>query len=289
MSYERYTFRFCNSLGTSANLDLQCFTLHLTRILKAVNHPHVIQTLDVFEDDEKLSIVTEFMEHGELFERIIEEKLFTEDKAREVTRQMLCGVEHLHSLQIVHRDIKPENVLCTKAKQPLSVHWRFQVKLTDFGLSNIINDADNTANALLSHVGTSYYLAPEVIGRKGYGPGVDVWACGIVLYVMLSGRFPFWGKSDIDFLRSLERGPDFASKEWDMVSNDGKQFVRTLLTLDPSRRPSASQALAMPWITQEPSQGDENCIKKLDSVAGIATVLSNKREHVPKSSALASS
>lgn len=224
------------------------------------------------------------MGHGELFERIIEEKTFTEEKAREVTRQILSGVEHLHSLQIVHRDIKPENVLCTSAKKPFSPHWRFQVKLTDFGLSNIIDDVEDPSNALLSHVGTSYYLAPEVIGRKGYGSGVDIWACGVVLYIMLSGKFPFWGKTDIEFLRSLERGPDLTSQEWDNVSDEGKQFVRTLLTLDPSRRPTATQALALPWIMKQGNSEDEASIKKLDSVAGIATVLSSKREQMVKSS-----
>lgn len=95
-------------------------------------------------------------------------------------QQILEGVSYLHSRSIVHRDIKPENVLCTGKT------WPLQVKLTDFGLSNFLSDSGGADNSmLLSHVGTSYYIAPEIVGKGGYGPGVDVWACGVVLYVSI--------------------------------------------------------------------------------------------------------
>lgn len=93
-------------------------------------------------------------------------------------RQILEGVQYLHSRNIVHRDIKPENVLCTGKT------WPLQVKLTDFGLSNFLKDGGEQDDAmLLSHVGTSYYIAPEIVGKGGYGPAVDIWASGVVLYV----------------------------------------------------------------------------------------------------------
>lgn len=124
------------------------------KILKSVDNPHVIVTLDVFEDAKQVALVSEYMEGGELFDRIIQDKAFTEIKAREVTRQILEGIHHLHSLQIVHRDVKPENVLCAKTDGD-----KIHVKLTDFGLSNIMEEEDlDTSTALLSHVGTSYVI-----------------------------------------------------------------------------------------------------------------------------------
>lgn len=242
-----------------------------------MDNPHVIVTLDVFEDERQLALVSEYMEGGELFDRIIQEKSFTEEKAREVMRQVLVGVEYLHSLQIVHRDIKPENILCQ------SKDWPYQVKLTDFGLSNVIEDAvGDYSNALLSHVGTSFYLAPEVVGKAGYGPGVDVWACGVVLYIMLCGRFPFWGKSDIEYLTSLQRGPDMSGEGWDSVSNEGKQYVRQLLELNPKHRPTASMALNLPWMraAREVSADNEvsaTNLRKLQSQAGLKAVVQQKQ------------
>jgi calcium-dependent protein kinase len=241
------------------------------RILKSVDNPHVISTLDVFEDNSQVSIVSEFVEGGELFDRIIQEKSFTEDKAKEVMRQVLVGVEYLHSIQVVHRDIKPENVLCQKTE------WPFQVKLTDFGLSNMIDNEKDNSNALLSHVGTSFYLAPEVVGKKGYGPGVDVWACGVVLYIMLCGRFPFWGKTDIEYLNSLQRGPDMHGEGWSSVSEEGRKFVRRLLDLNPNTRPSAKEALELPWFTDVHQGAVVGEFRKLESQAGIAAVVTKRK------------
>lgn len=120
-----------------------------SKIMKSVNHPNIVSTFDVFETQEQLSIVTEFMKGGELFDLILKQKSFTEDQAKAIMIQLLEGVAYLHKRHIVHRDIKPENILCA------SNEWPFQVKLTDFGLSNFVDgdDASNT-NALLSHVGT---------------------------------------------------------------------------------------------------------------------------------------
>lgn len=241
------------------------------KILKSVDSPHVIVTLDVFEDEKQVALVSEFMQGGELFDRIIADKAFTEGKARAVTKQILLGIDHLHGLQVVHRDIKPENVLCTSTSGDVP-----HVKLTDFGLSNVMDDGADTSSALLSHVGTSFYLAPEVVGREGYGPGVDLWAAGVVLYIMLCGRFPFWGKTDIEYLSSLRRGPDMRGDEWTSVSDEGKQFVRTLLEMDPKKRPNAKQALKMSWILSEKNDGG---INRLESHAGLLNVRDETNTH----------
>lgn len=189
-------------------------------------------------------------------------------------QQILRGVQYLHQQNIVHRDIKPENVLCA------SDTWPFQVKLTDFGLSNFVEeDAVDNAAALLSHVGTSFYLAPEVIGKEGYAFPVDLWACGVVLYIMLCGRFPFWGKTDIEYMKSLSVGPCMVGDGWAEVSHGGKKFLKQLLQLDPSRRLTADQALAHPWVVGDVQDGALQ--KQLSSVNGLAKLMSKQNIVMP--------
>lgn len=191
-------------------------------------------------------------------------------------QQILRGVQYLHQQNIVHRDIKPENVLCA------SDQWPFQVKLTDFGLSNFVEeDAVDNAAALLSHVGTSFYLAPEVIGKEGYAFPVDLWACGVVLYIMLCGRFPFWGKTDIEYMKSLTLGPCMVGDGWTEVSEEGKGFLKQLLQLDPSRRLTADQALAHPWVIGGSGSGVFK--KQLSSMNGLASIV--QKRSVVKNSA----
>lgn len=191
-------------------------------------------------------------------------------------QQILRGVQYLHQHNIVHRDIKPENVLCASDK------WPFQIKLTDFGLSNFVEeDAVDNAAALLSHVGTSFYLAPEVIGKEGYAFPVDLWASGVVLYIMLCGRFPFWGKTDIEYMKSLSHGPCMVGDGWSEVSDEGKSFLKDLLVLDPKRRLTADQALSHPWVMGETAASEEGGLqKRLSSVNGLAKLMSRPRHEM---------
>lgn len=154
----------------------------------------------------------------------------------------------------------------------------------DFGLSNFIAEATGSVdtmvandNALLSHVGTSYYISPEVLGKKGYGPPVDLWACGVVLYIMCCGRFPFFGKTDAAYLRSLYNGAAMEGEGWSSVSADCKAFIRQLLEMDPKLRLTASDALAAPWMTKKfhvpvANNGNEDLIQRLTSQTGIASL-----------------
>lgn len=235
-------------------------------IMKTVDNAYIVQTLDVFEShgaDGSLTIVSEYCGGGELFDLIIASQCFTEDKARHIMRQVLLGVDYLHSRGIVHRDIKPENILAC------STTWPLNVKLTDFGLSNFIDgDSNCQDNALLSHVGTSYYISPEILGKKGYGPPVDLWASGVVLYIMLCGRFPFFGKTDVEYVQSLHRGANMTGPDWDSVSDTGKAFLCSLLSLDPKRRLTAKEALDHDWMLE----GLDGLQKNLSSPALLGSV-----------------
>mmetsp|Transcript_11386 Transcript_11386/g.19484 ORF Transcript_11386/g.19484 Transcript_11386/m.19484 type:complete len:394 (-) Transcript_11386:125-1306(-) len=211
-------------------------------ILTRVDHPNIVKTYDVFDMGETYVFVMEHMGGGELFDMIAEAKRFTEAQAADVMSQIVSGISYLHSLGIVHRDIKPENVLC------VSKTWPLHVKLTDFGLSNVMDV--NSKDALVSFVGTQNYFAPEVFMHQKYGTAVDVFSSGVVLYIMLSGKFPFWGKTESEYWERLRKGVKFPPKQWENVSELAKDLLRSLLELDANKRPAADQICSHPWFKQ---------------------------------------
>jgi tRNA A-37 threonylcarbamoyl transferase component Bud32 len=160
------------------------FLLREVSILKSVSHTNIVNTYDVFESKDSLHLVLEYMEGGELFDIIADAGHFSEQAASQVMREVVKGVQYLHMNSIVHRDLKPENVLCANSDFPL------QIKLADFGLANFAEDGtiqeSNSTDGCM--IGTPGYVAPEAVKREPYGPPVDMWACGVLLYIMLSGK-----------------------------------------------------------------------------------------------------
>eukprot|EP00181_Compsopogon_caeruleus_P002337 CAMPEP_0184683604 /NCGR_PEP_ID=MMETSP0312-20130426/11971_1 /TAXON_ID=31354 /ORGANISM="Compsopogon coeruleus, Strain SAG 36.94" /LENGTH=258 /DNA_ID=CAMNT_0027136069 /DNA_START=352 /DNA_END=1128 /DNA_ORIENTATION=+ len=214
-------------------------------ILTSVDHPNVVKTIDVFETRNTLYLVMEYMGGGELFDIIAEEKTFTEEKAIQVMREILQGVAYLHENGIVHRDIKPENILCVKRDWPLTV------KVCDFGLANIVpGEGEGT---LTSMVGTCVYRAPEMVRHLGHGPAVDLWACGVILYVTLFGMFPFFGLTDAEYLKEIDEGLQYPQGHEDDISEECKNILMGLLQIDPSDRLTARDALRQKWFNEVPS------------------------------------
>ncbi|XP_047150956.1 calcium-dependent protein kinase 28-like isoform X1 [Vigna umbellata] len=234
------------------------------KILKALTgHENVVQFYDAFEDDSYVYIVMELCEGGELLDRILAKKdsRYTEKDAAVVVRQMLKVAAECHLHGLVHRDMKPENFLLksTKEDSPL--------KATDFGLSDFIKPGKKFHDI----VGSAYYVAPEVLKRKS-GPQSDVWSIGVITYILLSGRRPFWDKTeDGIFKEVLRKKPDFQRKPWPTISNAAKDFVKKLLVKDPRARLTAAQALSHPWVRE----GGEASEIPID-----ISVLSNMREFV---------
>uniref|UniRef100_A0A7S0BPD9 Protein kinase domain-containing protein n=1 Tax=Rhodosorus marinus TaxID=101924 RepID=A0A7S0BPD9_9RHOD len=222
------------------------YIIREVKILKSIAHPNIIKTHDVFEDSQKIYFVQEYVSGGELFDRIAAENHFSEQRAAELMKSMLEGVAYLHKQGIVHRDIKPENVLCCNKE------WPLKIKLTDFGLANFAEPNDSQdRNVLVSYVGTKYYAAPEVHTSRPYGPAVDIWSCGVILYICLSGKFPFYGNQHDEFLHRVMRGPVFPDKEWGSISEQTKSIVKRMLAVNPSERPSAEKLLADPWFNRK--------------------------------------
>ncbi|KAJ8902722.1 hypothetical protein NDN08_006042 [Rhodosorus marinus] len=218
-------------------------------ILKCVNHPNVVRTLDIFDTQNKLYIVMEKMSGGKLFDRIIKEKQFTEEACAEVMNDLFRGLTYLHSHNVVHRDIKPDNILCLRNERP------YTCKLADFGLSNFIAEKSikqgDSDLVFSSAVGTPLYVAPELIRRRQYGPPIDVWACGVIMYLMLSGKLPFKATNKEELFRSiLHKGVTFPDKYWHDISEEAKNLLRGLLQKDPKKRLPAGSALHHDWFSK---------------------------------------
>ena len=156
-------------------------------VLKKLNHRNVIRLIDVCEQPEKLYIVMELMHGGELFDCIVQKGRFTESEAYDVVGQVAAGLAHCHKQGVVHRDLKPENLLLAEKWDRFSDKKKLGVvKITDFGYSRILGN-----NTTKSYLGTAGYLAPELRQGKEYSESVDVWALGVITYVLLSGHLPF--------------------------------------------------------------------------------------------------
>ncbi|KAL2333794.1 hypothetical protein Fmac_015007 [Flemingia macrophylla] len=213
------------------------------KILKALaGHENVVQFYNAFDDDSYVYIVMELCEGGELLDRILAKKdiYYTEKDAAVVVRQMLKVAAECHLNGLVHRDMKPENFLFKSSKEDSIL------KATDFGLSDFIKPGKKFHDI----VGSAYYVAPEVLKRKS-GPQSDVWSIGVITYILLCGRRPFWNKTeDGIFKEVLRKKPDFSRKPWPTISDAAKDFVRKLLAKDPRARLTAAQALSHPWVRE---------------------------------------
>lgn len=236
-------------------------------ILRLVNHQNVVRLYDLFDTQDKLYFVLEYMSGGALYEVLSAHNVhFSEERASCILKNILQGLSYLHAKGIVHRDVKPENILTT-AKQ-----WPFTSKLADFGLSNFLD-----TGALESKVGTPYFCAREVVTNETYGTKADLWSLGVVAYEMLSGRKPFEGSHTKSVLYAILDGRyHFPPHEWANISIEARDFISRLICIDVERRMSANEALMHPWIVNESRH--EALPKRMGSVGKTAQEPSEKND-----------
>jgi serine/threonine protein kinase len=233
---------------------------HEISVLKKLNHPNVIPLVDVFETPDKVFIVMELMKGGELFDCIVRKGRFSEREAIDVVAQVASGLAHCHEQGVVHRDLKPENLLLEEKWEP----WHDKnkkkngsmgvVKIADFGFSRSLGTATTR-----SYIGTAGYLAPELRQGKAYSKSVDVWALGVIMYVLLSGHLPFPPEAH-PILEQDNMVKRFALKfhkaQWSTISMSAKELIWAMLQVDPDERCTARDVCQHPWVKGKPLVSD---------------------------------
>ncbi|XP_042522440.1 serine/threonine-protein kinase DCLK3 [Dipodomys spectabilis] len=209
-------------------------------IMQSLSHPNIVKLHEVYETQTEIYLIMEYVQGGDLFDAIIESVKFPEPEAALMFKDLCKALVHMHDKNIVHRDLKPENLLVQRNEDKSTT-----LKLADFGL------AKHAARPIFTVCGTPTYVAPEILSEKGYGLQVDMWAAGVILYILLCGFPPFRSpERDQDELFSIiQLGHfEFLAPYWDNISDSAKDLVSRLLVVDPQKRSTAHQVLQHPWI-----------------------------------------
>lgn len=266
------------------------------RICRQLDHENIVRLHDTIHEEHCYYLIFDLVTGGELFEDIVAREYYSEADASHCIQQILEAVHHCHVNSIVHRDLKPENLLVRGSKfyyrgtsfeinlcilacdvvfltlSPFlaSKKQNACVKLADFGLAIEVNGNQQT---WFGFAGTPGYLSPEVLRKEPYGKPVDIWACGVILYILLVGYPPFWSEDQQQLYAQIKAAAfDFPSPEWDTVTDDAKDLIIKLLQIDPRKRFSSEQALSHPWISQRERyastfhrQETVDCLKKFNA------------------------
>ncbi|XP_067344621.1 calcium/calmodulin-dependent protein kinase type II subunit gamma-like isoform X15 [Channa argus] len=210
------------------------------RICRLLKHPNIVRLHDSISEEGFHYLVFDLVTGGELFEDIVAREYYSEADASHCISQILESVNYIHQHDIVHRDLKPENLLLASKMKGAAV------KLADFGLAI---EVQGEQQAWFGFAGTPGYLSPEVLRKDPYGKPVDIWACGVILYILLVGYPPFWDEDQHKLYQQIKAGAyDFPSPEWDTVTPEAKNLINQMLTINPAKRITAEQALKHPWV-----------------------------------------
>mmetsp|Transcript_21703 Transcript_21703/g.51877 ORF Transcript_21703/g.51877 Transcript_21703/m.51877 type:complete len:351 (-) Transcript_21703:192-1244(-) len=216
-------------------------------LLKSIRHPNLIELRDHFVCDNKCLLLTPLMKGGSLQAAVDYRGSLPEDDAKEILRQVLSGLAHLHSYNIAHRDLKLENILllddCDTTK----------VMIVDFGMAKILAPDDPHTIC-----GSPHFIAPEMLdcldnpsaAKAKYGTETDIWSCGVVSFMLLGGYPPFTGSGLYSLFKKIRSGKcNFSDPVWELVSEEAKDFLFCMLQTDPRKRPSAAEALGHSWLS----------------------------------------
>ena len=249
-------------------------------ILRSMDHPNILKIFEFYSNEESYSLITEYCSGGELFKEIEDNGPFDEKYSAYVMYQIFSAINYCHNMNIIHRDLKPENILIIGRNK----NGYPTIKICDFGTSLIVKKGKKQKK----FVGSSYYVAPEVL-KENYNEKCDVWSCGVILYILLSGKPPFGGDDDNEVMANISMGEcDMECKPFNRMSKNVIDLIKKLLTKDKKKRISAQEALNHPWFKEKKAKElfnqieDHNIIIKL-----LKNLKSYRRESIIQETALA--
>lgn len=257
----------CKTIPKFKVEDIRMLKEECSNLEDARGHPHLLNFEQTFEDDKEVNIISELLEGGDLYDAIInlskQRAYFSEEDSAWMVRNILDGLSYLHGvIGIVHRDLKASNFMFKQKLEKSGKGKRIKenernsqilrdIKIIDFGLSTKINPETGKVTGCL---GTPYYVAPEVLIEEPYDSKCDVWSIGVIAYLILSRRLPYQGKDEeetLQFLADAENHqPKYDSNRWTLLDPKAVDFCKKLLQVDPSKRPSAREAMNHPWIVK---------------------------------------
>ena len=212
-------------------------------ILRKLDHPNILKITDFYALKNEYNIITEYCQEGELFDEIKANAPYNEVMAAWYMSQILSAVCYCHNMNILHRDLKPENILIVKRLK----NGFHPIKIIDFGTAKVFKK--EKSEHLL--IGSAYYIAPEVLSRN-YTELCDLWSCGVIMYILLTGRPPFNGINEEEIMKKIKEGEyDMSRYPWGVISDDAKDLIKGLLQLDPKKRYTAKEALEHKWFKNE--------------------------------------
>ena len=236
---------------TNYNKEEEKEFMNEIEILRKLDHPNIIKITDFYSKDTEYNIITEYCQEGELYDEIKDHAPFSEVMAAWYMSQILSAVNYCHKNHVLHRDLKPENILIVK-RQKNGFH---PIKIIDFGTAKVTKDQKN--EHLL--IGSAYYIAPEVISRN-YTEQCDLWSCGVIMYILLTGRPPFNGNDKEDIMEKIKIGVyDMTKYPWGIISEEAKSLIKGLLEVNPKKRLTAEEALEHKWFQIEKIKASKTC------------------------------
>ena len=237
-----------------AKVDIELLVNEIS-VLSKLSHPNIMQLYEIFDDNTNIYIVSEYCKGGELFDIISNRGNFSEKDACIIMKQLMSAICYSHQNNIVHRDLKPENILMDNDNNDLTI------KIIDWGCAQTIKTTKQSNKA----DGTAYYIAPEVL-KGEYNEKCDIWACGVIFYILLCGYPPFNGETDDEIYLEVLKGKfEFPEEDWSEVSDEAKALIKKMLTKDVNKRITALDSMQDPWFKkfEEKEQYDKNLAKSV--------------------------